>query len=155
MNKTVRIYKIFSTENPSRVYIGSTCRKLTYRLYEHKKCFFTFSTFGVAPATSRAFQLFKEYGADTAQIEELESFTYQTDEQRKQREQYHIDNHSNVVNKNKTYLGNEEQRKEYKRTYIREYMRKYAPKYYQQHKEDHAKKYQWTKECRRLRSIDV
>ena len=59
-----RIYKIYSTSDPRRVYIGSTYKTLERRLRAHKRAAF-------AGVNYKFYQFVREVGAETLVIEQL------------------------------------------------------------------------------------
>lgn len=145
------IYKIFSPQNPSIVYIGSTSRPLKQRLCEHVSNYKKTQCGLLTSATSRAFKIFEMFEPENCQIKAID---YCTHEDRHKREQIHIDNNPTCVNKNKAYIPNKE---EHRRNYIKIYMRDYMPTYYKNNIEQKRQYYrtrkQWKQEIERLHHI--
>lgn len=64
MEKIGRVYKIYSTAAPEKIYIGSTYQTLEKRLYAHKAAF-------ASGRDHKFYQFVREVGCDTLVIEKI------------------------------------------------------------------------------------
>jgi hypothetical protein len=120
-----KIYKLVSFRT-DKVYIGSTCEKLSVRKAKHKRSYNQFLSGKYHNVTS--FELIKLGDVDIVLLEE---YPCENKEQLHKRERFYIENTNNCVNKKMPI----QTRKEY-REKNKEIIKQHKKEYYEEHKEE-------------------
>jgi len=107
-NETIHgfVYKLYHIDQPNTFYIGSTTKRLSRRLVEHR------SEARKTRSKSKVYRFMREQGADSFTIEPLEEVDVENQEQLRLIEQRYIEQLNPLLNDNRAHITAEQTREQ-------------------------------------------
>ena len=132
-----KIYKVINLQDESKIYVGSTCNRLSQRMSLHRQ--------QAKDQTDKLHADMREIGFEQFKIILIELFPCNSKDEKTAREQHWIDLLHSYYNTNRAYRT-DEQKKQYYKQYNKQYqqthadeLKQYNQQYNQQYKQTHAK----------------